>query len=246
MADKDEGSPEIGVGVLLAELFHGGLEGGGHVAGIDVSLIERPHEVGSAAVVDVPEGEKQGCRSGAEEATLKAEQFVSGSDKIHAGGAAAERDVPGGKTHLIEVIEVEVAVAEADAREHGVVLAVGAVRGDMKESALGPLFSEGVCSGLVTEQEICLRKDCGDGLNFGQDLRGALVGNTHHQGGGRATRPLLLAEGKDGGAGSVGNSVGIAEIGVAVLEGMKGKEVEGAVGHEDEVLCIQMRKERGN
>ena len=102
LADEDEGGPEIRVGVLLAELPHSGLEGGGHVAGIHVSLIEGLHEVGSAAVVNVPEGEKQGGRAGTEEAALEAEEFVAGSDEVHAGGAAGESDVAGGETHLID------------------------------------------------------------------------------------------------------------------------------------------------
>jgi len=54
LTDEDEGSPEIGVGVLLAKLFHGGLKRVGHVAGLHVAAIEGLHELSGAAVVDVP------------------------------------------------------------------------------------------------------------------------------------------------------------------------------------------------
>lgn len=54
LTDEDEGSPEIGVGVLLAKLFHGGLKRLGHLAGFHVAAIEVLHEFGGAAVVDVP------------------------------------------------------------------------------------------------------------------------------------------------------------------------------------------------
>jgi len=54
LADEDEGSPEIGMGVLLTKLFHGGLKRVGHVAGLHVAAIERLHEFSGAAIVDVP------------------------------------------------------------------------------------------------------------------------------------------------------------------------------------------------
>src|SRR5208282_4829481 len=117
--------------------------------------------------------------AGAKEAALKAEKFVTCGDKVHAGGATAERDVAGGEAHLVEIVEVKVSIAEADAGEHGVVLAVGAVGGDVKEGALGPLFFEGVGGGLGAEEELWVRQDSCHGLDFRQNVGGALVGDAH-------------------------------------------------------------------
>ena len=116
---------------MLAELLHGGLERDGHVSCLHVALIEGLHQLGGAAVVDIPEGEQErGCPS-TEEAALETEQFVTGGDEIHPSGATAERDVAGGEAHLIKVVQVKVTIAETDPGEHGVVLAVGTVRGDV-------------------------------------------------------------------------------------------------------------------
>lgn len=236
------------MGILLAEMLHGGLERGGHVAGFDVALVEELHEVGGAAVVHIPEGEQQRRGSGAEEAALEAEKLVAGGDKVHAGGAAAEGDVACGEAHLVEVVEVEIAVAEADAGKHGVVLAIGAVGGDVQERGLGPLFFESVDGSASAEDEIGLGKDTGDGLHFGEDVRRTLVGDAHDQRGFcvvvTASGGLFLAESKDGGAGCIGDGVRVAEIGVAIFEGMKGKKVKRPVGDEDQMLGVEMRTQR--
>ena len=91
---------------MLAKMLHGGLEGKGHIAGLHVSLIKGLHEIGSASVVDIPEGEKEGRRASAEEAALEAKELVTSGDEVHACGTAAKRNVAGGKAHLIEVVEV--------------------------------------------------------------------------------------------------------------------------------------------
>jgi len=154
--------------------------------------------------------------------------------------------VAGGEAHLVEVVEVEVSLAEADAGEHGVVLAVGAVGGDMEESALGPLFFEDVSSGVCAKEEIRLGEDLGDGLNFGEDVGGAIIWDAHDERSGHVALRLFLAQGKDGGAGSVGDGVGITEIRVTLLESMKGKEMKLPVRDEDQVFCVQMRAQRGD
>lgn len=149
----------------------------------------------------------------------------------------------GGKTHLIEIVEVKVAIAKADSGEHGVVLAVGTVSGDVQEGALRALGFEDVRGGLGTEEKVRLREDGGNGLHFRQDLGRSPVGNTHHQGGGPVAWGFLLAEGEDRSAWCVGNSVGIAEIGVAVFEGVERKKVKRAVGDENQVFREEMRSQ---
>ena len=132
LADKDKRSPEIGVGILLAELLHGGLQGSGHVARFDIAPVKGLHESGGASVVDIPKREKEGRCTGTKESALEAEELVTGGDEVHPCGAAAQSHVASGEAHLVEIVEVKVAIAEADAGKHGVVLAVGAVCGDVK------------------------------------------------------------------------------------------------------------------
>ena len=183
--------------------------------------------------MDIPKREEEGRCPGTEEATLEAEEFVACGDEVHARGAAAEGDVASGEAHLIEIVEVKVAVAEADAGEHGVVLAVGAVGSDVEEGALSALRLEDFCGGLGAEEEVCFWEDRGNGLDFVQDLGGAVVWDSHDQGGGFVAGRLFLAEGKDCSTGGVREGVSVAEIGVAIFEGMERKEVKRAVGDED-------------
>jgi hypothetical protein len=145
------------MGALLAELLHGGLERYGHVIAFHVAFVKSLHKFRGAAVVDIPEGEKEGGCAGAKEAALEAEELVTGGDNVHPGGTAAQGHVAGGQSHLIEIVEVKVTITEANAGEHGVVLTVGAVGGDVQQRALRPLFSEGVRSGLAAEEEFCFR-----------------------------------------------------------------------------------------
>jgi hypothetical protein len=42
-ADQDKGGPEIGVGILLAELLHGVLKSAGHFAGAEIFAVEELH-----------------------------------------------------------------------------------------------------------------------------------------------------------------------------------------------------------
>ena len=109
-----------------------------------------------------------------------------------------------------------------------------------------PLALEDFGGGLVAEEEFRVWKDRGYGLDFIQDLGGALVGDAHDQRGGHFAGQFFLAEGKDGGARGIGNGVSVAEIGVAIFEGMEGKEVKRAVGDEDQVFRLKMLAERGD
>ena len=85
----------------------------------------------------------------------------------------------GGEAHLVEVVEVKVAVAEADAGEHGIVLAIGAVGSDVEKGGLGASGLEDFGGGLVAEAEIRVWEDPRYGLDFILDLGGTLVGDTH-------------------------------------------------------------------
>src|SRR5579864_28750 len=159
LANQNKWGPEVRVGILLTELFHRGLEGSGHIAGFYVALVEDLHEFGSGAVVDVPEREQQGGCAGTEEAALETKQFVAGSDDVHSGSAPAERHMTSGEAHLIEIVQVKVAIPEPDARKHRVVLAISAVGGDVEQGALGALALEDVRGGLRAEEKVGVRKE---------------------------------------------------------------------------------------
>src|SRR5277367_4194093 len=107
----------------------------------------------------------------------------------------------GREAHLVEIVEVKVAVAETDAGEHGVVLAIGAVGGDVEEGGLSALGLEDFGGGLVAEKEARVGKDGVYCFDFGEDFGGAVVGDAHDKGAGGLAGGLLLAEGEDGGAG---------------------------------------------
>ena len=123
------------MGILLAKLFHRGLQSAWHVAALNVALIERLHEVGSALVVDIPKRKKQRGGAGAEEAALQSQQFIACGDKIHSGCASAQCHELGGKTNLIEIVKIQIAVSHANAGKHWVVLPVGSMSGDVQQAA---------------------------------------------------------------------------------------------------------------
>ena len=92
------------MGILLPEFFHGVLERAGRLAGSNKFPIEMLHEFRRALIMDVPQRQKQRGGASAEEATLKPEQLVSGSDEIHASGATAQGNQVCVQSHLVEIV----------------------------------------------------------------------------------------------------------------------------------------------
>ena len=142
---------------------------------------------------------------------------------------------------MIQVVEVKVAVTEADAGEHGVaVLAVGAVGGDVEEGrSVEPLV-------LRTSVEAWSpRKSSAPGSIEATDRTSSRIWGARSSGMPRTKRGrqiaggFCLAKGEDRGTGRVGNGVRVTEIGVAGrFQCMERKEVQGAVGDEDQVFGI--------
>src|SRR6266478_6010185 len=77
--------------VLLPEFLHRVLQRASHVGGSQEFSIEELHQLRSALIVYVPQGQQQRGCSGTEKASLKSEQFVASGDEVHACGAAALR-----------------------------------------------------------------------------------------------------------------------------------------------------------
>src|SRR5438874_13366317 len=112
------------MGFFLTQFLHGDLQSPRHVGPLNVTLVEMTHQLGGALIMNVPQREQQSGRPGAEQAALKAQQLVAGGHKVHAGGAATQSDQPSVQLHLVEVIQIEVSIAQTDARKHGVILAI--------------------------------------------------------------------------------------------------------------------------
>src|SRR5207302_10061490 len=106
------------MGILLAELPHSTLQRAGHIAGVKIFAVEELHKLGSALVVHIPEGEQKRGSAGIEQASLEAEQLVTGGDEVHAGGAATEGNEIGVQPDLVEIEKIQVAIAEADSGKH--------------------------------------------------------------------------------------------------------------------------------
>src|SRR6267143_6557572 len=85
-----------------------------------------------------------------------------------------------------------------------------------------------------------MRQERCDGLHLIQDMRGALVGDSHDQGVGHVVARFFLAKGKYCRAWRIGNRVRVADVFIAISQSMEGKKVQSAVGNEDQVLGVEM------
>src|ERR1700676_5153730 len=91
-----------------------------------------------------------------------------------------------------------------------------------------------------------MRQEVRDGLHFVQDLRSPFIGDAHDQGVRQVAAAFFLTQGKDVRAGSVGNCVRVAEVLISVSQRMKGKKVQGAMRHEDQMLGVELLTDRSN
>src|SRR2546428_12245863 len=138
--------------------------------------------------------------------------------------------------HLIEVVQVQIAVAQTNGGEHGVVLAIDAVRGDVEEAAARAAFAENGGGGLFSQKELRSGEQRGDRFGLRKNVRRALVGNAENE---RCRIPsggLFLANVKDGGARRVRDAERIAKILVALPQGVEGKKMERSMGNKDQML----------
>jgi hypothetical protein len=79
------------MGILLPEFLHSVLQRASRLASTNKFAIEELHQLRGALIVHVPQRQKQSASTSAEEATLKPEQLVAGSDEIHSGSTTAQR-----------------------------------------------------------------------------------------------------------------------------------------------------------
>ena len=142
LADQAERGPVVGVGVFLAQFDHGLLERKRFWKALLQSLVEIDHEILGAFIVDIPQAEKQRLNAGPEQSASETDYFISGSDGVEAGGAAAEHDQFRWKMQLAEIVEAELRIAETNRREHGIVLAEIAVSRDVNDIARGPMSTQ--------------------------------------------------------------------------------------------------------
>jgi len=90
--------------ILLPEFLHSVLKGASRFARTNEFAIEVLHQLRGALIVHVPQRQKQSGSTSAEEASLKPEQLVAGSDEIHSGSTTAQRNQICVQSHLVEIV----------------------------------------------------------------------------------------------------------------------------------------------
>ena len=90
-SDEYERSPAAGVRKILAELLHGGTQSRGFAFALLQAGVEQPHEFGRTAVLNIPKREQESPRSGVEQPSDEAKEFVSSRHNVQARGTAARR-----------------------------------------------------------------------------------------------------------------------------------------------------------
>src|SRR5579859_7247612 len=245
-ANKNKGGPVEWMRFLLAQLPHRALQRSRHVRALNIVPVEMAHQLSCALIVDVPQGKQQGSCPSAEQASLKTQQFIAGSNEIHASSAAAQSHQSGIQFHLVQVIQIQVSVSEANPGKHGIVLAIHAVCGDVKQPTLRSLLSEQGRCGLFAQVEGGTGKQGAHAANFVQDLRRALIRDAKYERGWSITWSLLLAQRKNRRARSIGNREGVAKIFVPVFQGMERQEMKRAVRHKNQMISLKQHAQRRN
>jgi hypothetical protein len=77
------------MGVTLAELLNGVLQGASPVVSILEAFVKADHKFGSAAVVDIPQAQQERPSARMEQPANQSEQFIPCGHDIHARGTAA-------------------------------------------------------------------------------------------------------------------------------------------------------------
>ena len=88
---QDKRRPIIRMGITLPDLDHSLSQCQSAVRVIEQAAVERFHEVRRAAVVYVPQRQKQALCPGRKQAAYKTDEFVPGGDDVQAGRTAAQR-----------------------------------------------------------------------------------------------------------------------------------------------------------
>jgi len=117
-------------------------------------------------------------------------QFVTCGNKIHSRSAPAQSYQVCAQAHLVEVVQIQVAVAQPDAGEHRIILAVRAVCRDVQQSGLRALLTKDFRGGLFSNEEVRARQQGCDRLDLGKNLGSAFVGDSKNEGGALFTRSL--------------------------------------------------------
>ena len=175
-------------------------------------------------------------RPGIQQAADQSEKFIAGTDGIHAGRTTAERNQLGLEFELIQVVEVQIGVAETNAGKHGIVLAEAAVSGDVDVLAMLAFFAQSGMVGGGADDQPGPGQGPRDGLHLFENQRGALIRHAHDQRGSRGHGRLALAMGIDARTRCVGNGKRVDEILLTVEERVKWNVVQHAMGHDHEVL----------
>src|ERR1700722_8658812 len=114
-ADEHKRSPEVGVGIRFAKSSDRALERSASGFGTREARVERCHELRGALIIDIPECKKDRLRPRIKKPTNEAEQFITGGDYVQSRGAAAQSDEFSVKFQMVQVVQVQIRSAEANA-----------------------------------------------------------------------------------------------------------------------------------
>jgi len=169
LADKLECRPIVRVRRLRPDGAHRALQGRDIASVRAVVRVELLHEIGCSAIVNVPKTKQQGMSSCVQQAANQPEQFVPSSDRRQTGRASAKRYQTGGQMELVEIVKTQVAIAQTDTREHGIILPEEAVRRDVDQGGIGALLAQLGAGRIATKKDLVPVQDAGDGLHLVED-----------------------------------------------------------------------------
>src|SRR5262249_22029041 len=98
---QDKRRPIIRMGIPLPYLDNSLLQRQSPVGVIEQATVERFHEVRGAAVVHIPQRQKQALRPGRKQSAYKTDKFVAGGNDVQARRTAAQGDELGGELQVV-------------------------------------------------------------------------------------------------------------------------------------------------
>src|SRR5947209_4359550 len=226
--------------IPLAQFLHGSLERGGLVLPPTKTPVKTLHQVRGCTVVDVPKAEQQRPRTGKQETSYQSQQFVARRNHIESCGAPAQRNQVRFQVELIEVVKTQIGLPQPDPREHRVVLPEIAVRGYVNRPAVPPFFPQQRFAGFRTDEQFSTGQNGRNRAHLFGNERSFLIRNAENEGSGLRIFNFPLTQGKDAGAGCVGNRKRVNEVVLPVVERVERQVVEYSMGHKDEMPGIQV------
>ena len=138
----------------------------------------------------------------------------------------------------VQIVQIQIRVAQTDTRKEGVVLPEIAMCCDVDNTALGTPFPQHFQARLGSHKKFA-RWDCSrNRANLLKDVWSRPIGNAKNQTRPRRVRLPGMAQSVDARTGSVGDREGIHKILFAVEQGLKGQIMQHVMGHENQMASL--------